>query len=277
MGNKEIVQRYWDGKWNARRPETLDELLSPDVVCHGPVEIRGREKYKQVFVSFLSAFHNTRVTFEDLIEQGDKVVARVILTGVHGGDLPDVPATDRTFRLPATIVFRVVEGKIVEENEAYDELDLMRQLGMKLVPEREEDEAIGDLYKRFGAALESRNADEYASLFAQDGTVMLPNVPVITGRAAIREWVQRFLTSWRVEADTHVEEQEVAGRIGFRRWRASGRYAPLARGEPVPIDQKYLDVLTKDASGTWQFAAHMVSSNTKEQFSWDWDHRRGSL
>lgn len=33
--NKAIVQRYWDGKWNARRPEILDELQTPDVVYHG--------------------------------------------------------------------------------------------------------------------------------------------------------------------------------------------------------------------------------------------------
>jgi hypothetical protein len=74
VGNKDIVRRYWDGKWNARRPETLGELLAPDVVCHGPVEIGDREEYKQVYASFLSAFRNTRVTFRDLIEEGDKVV-----------------------------------------------------------------------------------------------------------------------------------------------------------------------------------------------------------
>jgi len=198
----------------------------------------------------------------------------VVFTGVHGGDLPEVPATGRTFRLPATVVYRLVDGKIVEENEAYDELDLMKQLGMKLVPEREEAKGVEDLYKRFGAAIASRNADEYAALFAEDGAVMVPDVPVIAGRAAVREWARRFLGSWRIEADAvHVDQLVVDGSLAFRRWKASGRYVPTAGGEPVPIDQKYLDVLTTGTSGTWQFAAHTESSNTKAQFNWDWDDR----
>ena len=58
MENKEIVKRYWDGKWNTRRPEILDELQAPDVVCHGPgLEMTSREEYKQAYGMFLAAFH----------------------------------------------------------------------------------------------------------------------------------------------------------------------------------------------------------------------------
>lgn len=139
MGNKEIVERYWGGKWNARRPEILDELQSPNVVYHGPgLEMTSLEEYKQAYGTFLSAFQNTEITVEDLVEEGDKVVSRVVLRGVHKGDLPDLPATGRSFTLPLTTIFRLVDGKIVEECEAYNELDLMTQLGMKLVPKETE-------------------------------------------------------------------------------------------------------------------------------------------
>jgi len=33
--NKAVVQHYWNGKWNERRTEILDELQTPDLVYHG--------------------------------------------------------------------------------------------------------------------------------------------------------------------------------------------------------------------------------------------------
>ena len=135
MENKDIVKRYWDGKWNTRRPEILDELHAPDVVYHGPgLDMTSLEQYKQVYGTFLSAFHNTEIIVEDLIAEGDKVVSRVVVRGVHKGDLPNLPATGRSFTLHLTTIFRLLDGKIVEECESYNELDLMQQLGTELVP-----------------------------------------------------------------------------------------------------------------------------------------------
>lgn len=135
MSNKELVKRYWDGKWNARDPAILDELQSADVTYHGPGhEINGVAEYKQVYGAYLSAFGDTELTIEDLIEEGDKVVSRVTVRGVHKGDLPDVPATGNPFSLSLTTTFRINDGKIVEEHESYNELDLLVQLGMQVVP-----------------------------------------------------------------------------------------------------------------------------------------------
>ena len=140
MENKQIVKRSWDGKWNARRPEILDELQAPDIIYHGPgLEMTSREEYKQAYGTFLSALHDTEIAVEDLIAEGDKVVSRVVLRGVHKGDVPDLPATHRPFTLSLTTRFRLVDGKIVEECEAYNELDLMTQLGMELVPKGSQD------------------------------------------------------------------------------------------------------------------------------------------
>ena len=137
MDNKDVVKRYWDGKWNARRPRILEELQTADVVYHGPgLEMTSLKEYQQAYGAFLSAFHDTEVAVEDLIAEGDKVVSRVVLRGVHKGDLPDLPATGRSFALTLTTIFRLVDGKIVEECEAYNELELMTQLGMELVPMR---------------------------------------------------------------------------------------------------------------------------------------------
>jgi steroid delta-isomerase-like uncharacterized protein len=137
--NMEVVKRYWEGKWNERRPEILDELQTQDVIYHGTsMEMNGIEEYKQVYSSFLSAFHDTQVTFEDLIAEGDKVMSRITIRGTHKGELEGMPPTGKTFTSSFFTVFRLVDGKIVEEWEIFDELGMMMQLGMELKPKEAE-------------------------------------------------------------------------------------------------------------------------------------------
>jgi steroid delta-isomerase-like uncharacterized protein len=133
--NKEIVKRYWNGKWKDRNPAILDELQTSDVVYNGPDgEIVGREAYIQIYNSYLSALHDTRITIEDLVAEGDKVVSRVVISGVQKGALGELPPTGKTVTLKLITIFLLADGKITEEWEAYDELGMMQQLGMELRP-----------------------------------------------------------------------------------------------------------------------------------------------
>jgi steroid delta-isomerase-like uncharacterized protein len=133
--NKDIVKRYWNGKWNERRPEVLDELQTSDVVYHGTsMQMNNLEEYKQVYSSFLSAFHDTKITIDEIIAEGDKVMTRVTLSGIHKGELEGMPATGNSATISTFTVFRLVDGKIVEEWEIIDELAMMMAIGMELKP-----------------------------------------------------------------------------------------------------------------------------------------------
>ena len=133
--NKEIVKRYWNGKWNERRPEILDELLTSDVVNYGTsMKINGLEEYKQVYGMFLSAFHDTHFTIEGIIAEGDKVMTWASMSGVQKGELEGIPPTGKTINISIFTVFRLVNGKIAEEWEIYDDLGMLQQLGMELKP-----------------------------------------------------------------------------------------------------------------------------------------------
>jgi steroid delta-isomerase-like uncharacterized protein len=137
--NKEVVRRYWNGKWNERRPEILDELQISDVVYHGTtMQMNNLEEYKQVYNAFLSAFHDTKVTIDDIIAEGDKVMSRITMSGVHKGELEGMPPTGNSFTFTGFTVFRIVDGKIAEEWEIIDMLGMMTQLGMELKPKERE-------------------------------------------------------------------------------------------------------------------------------------------
>ena len=83
---------------------------------------------------YLSAFHDTHITIEELIAEGDKVMSRVSVTVTHKGDLGELPATGNTATATLFTVFRLINGKIAEEWEVMDELGMMQQLGMELKP-----------------------------------------------------------------------------------------------------------------------------------------------
>lgn len=132
--NKSVVQSYWDGKWNERKPEILDELLTQDVIHHGSSEINGIEEYKQIYGMYLSAMGETQIKVEQLVAEGDRVVSLVRIKGIHNGPLGDIPPTGKEINVRGLTVFRLVDGKIAEEWEILDELAMLTQLGLELVP-----------------------------------------------------------------------------------------------------------------------------------------------
>jgi len=133
--NKEVVKRYWNGKWNERRPGILDELQTQNVVYHGTsMEMNGLEEYKKAYGVFASAFHDTQLTIESIVADGDKVMTQVKMRGTHKGDFEGIPSTGKAITLSAFTVFRLIDGKIAEEWEILDELGMMAQLGMELKP-----------------------------------------------------------------------------------------------------------------------------------------------
>ena len=135
MSNEEIILRYWDARWNQRDPALVSELLTPDISFQSPhAKASGLQEYGEVHAELLAAFTQTKVTIEELIEHGDKVATRVELRGVHSGDSLGFPATGKPFRVTMMAIFRLQDGRIAEQYQTYDALDLVTQLGMEVVP-----------------------------------------------------------------------------------------------------------------------------------------------
>lgn len=80
--NRTIVSRFYEEVWNGGDMVAADELIAPTFICRGtrPGEALDREEFKQ-YISKLRANLNFRHTVEDIVAEGDTVVAR--LTG-HG-------------------------------------------------------------------------------------------------------------------------------------------------------------------------------------------------
>jgi steroid delta-isomerase-like uncharacterized protein len=134
--NKALARRAWE----IVSPDNLDlieKVYSADLVWHEPdQEVRGIEEGKRYVSEALTAFPDSRVTVEDVIAEGDKVVTRYTIHGTHRGETEEFgPPTGKQVKLEGITIHRIEDGKIVEEWERYDNLSILQQLG--LVPEQQ--------------------------------------------------------------------------------------------------------------------------------------------
>ncbi|MEU6772346.1 ester cyclase [Streptomyces sp. NPDC046759] len=109
----------------------VDELVAPDALFHAPVptDMTGVRALKHVWAVLLRAFPDIHVATEDVIAEGDKVVARNTVTGTHRGEFQGVPPTGRSVTYGEIFVLRFEAGRIAEIWGVVDVLSQMRQLG----------------------------------------------------------------------------------------------------------------------------------------------------
>lgn len=133
--NNDIAHRFFTSAWNDGNLQVIDELIAPDAVDHSTVGGKekselGGESFKQIITMFRAAIPDIKLTIEDEIFAGDKVVHRWNLEGTNTGPLMGIPPTNKKVRFTGTTIVRMRDGKIVERWTNVDELGLLQQLGV---------------------------------------------------------------------------------------------------------------------------------------------------
>jgi serine phosphatase RsbU (regulator of sigma subunit) len=128
--NKASFGRYLEEAWNQSNLDVVDEVIDcylshqPD----GSVLERGPEDVKRFVGEFRSAFPDLRISPDDQIAEGDKVVSYGTIRGTHQGEFRGMAPTGEEREIKGMAVFRFSsEGKVVESWDSYDQLSLMRQ------------------------------------------------------------------------------------------------------------------------------------------------------
>jgi steroid delta-isomerase-like uncharacterized protein len=131
--NRALLGKLMEGVFNQGATDLVDELVAPDFVDHEelpPGLPPGREAIKQLYVAFASAFPDFNITVDDMIAEGDKVVARSTWTGTHKGEFMGIPPTGRSVSFGVIDIVRIEGGRIVEHWGQMDNAGLIQQLGV---------------------------------------------------------------------------------------------------------------------------------------------------
>lgn len=136
--NIQLMRRWFQEVWNEGQIQTVHELLSPDAVATGQrgaeKEIRGPEEFVKFVREIRGAFPDIKVNVEDVFGAGDKVVLRWSAIMTHTGDALGLPASGQTVRSRGITITRIVDGKIVEGWDNWDQLGMLEQIGVYKQP-----------------------------------------------------------------------------------------------------------------------------------------------
>ena len=134
--NKAIVSRCIEEAFNRHNVAALDEFLAPNVDHHSlpPGVPRDREGFKQFVGMLLTAFPDLRITIEDMVAEGDRVVARATTSGTQSGGFMGMPPTGKQATWTEMFIWRIDGRKAVEMWAELDRMGMMQQLGVIGMP-----------------------------------------------------------------------------------------------------------------------------------------------
>jgi steroid delta-isomerase-like uncharacterized protein len=113
-----------------------------DLIADGFVEheelpdlVPGKEGVKEFFRMYLEAFPDLHMEVQDLIADGDKAVARVVVTGTQTGEFMGVPASGKRIEVPLIDIMGFDDaGKVCDHWGVMDMLSMLQQLGVVPAP-----------------------------------------------------------------------------------------------------------------------------------------------
>lgn len=117
------------------------DFYDDSLTIHGfPPNLPANKEGFKEFIYFLwKAFPDVRITFEDIIIEGNKVACRYNLTGTHTGEFrlsiyrlvgKFIGPTNKKFNIDGMTVFTFRDSKCIERWNLVDMMSLMEQLGM---------------------------------------------------------------------------------------------------------------------------------------------------
>lgn len=114
-----------------RNLTALDEYLARDLVDHGRSNPSGDlAGARRAFSTVLEAFPDARISVDQLLADGELVVARCTLRGTNRGPLLGAAPTGRSICVTGIDIARFTGDKIAEHWEEWDWLGMLEQLGL---------------------------------------------------------------------------------------------------------------------------------------------------
>ena len=121
----------WYDAFNTKDPRLVDQILSEDWedIPAAPGQPPGREGMKHLIVQLTTTFPDLKVTNEEILQEGNKVIVRSQLTGTQRGDFVGLATKNRAVNIMAIDIHEFRDGKIVRTWHTEDWLSGLHQLG----------------------------------------------------------------------------------------------------------------------------------------------------
>jgi steroid delta-isomerase-like uncharacterized protein len=122
----------WYQAFDRKEPQLLDQILSDDWVDipSPPGTPPGPAGVKPIFARLTTTFPDLKLTIEDILQDGNKVVVRARMTGTQEEAFMDFPSKNRKIDIQVVDIHEVKDGKIIRTWHTEDWMNGLRQLGV---------------------------------------------------------------------------------------------------------------------------------------------------
>lgn len=124
--NKQVVRGYIQEVINGDHWEAWDRYFHAEIGFNGR-RVDRLEMQRQV-ASFKAAYPDMKLSIEEQIAEGDRVVTRVTCQGTHLGTDEGIPPTGRRVSYTGIAIDRIKDGKVVEMRYLGDTWKRMQQI-----------------------------------------------------------------------------------------------------------------------------------------------------
>ena len=134
--NKKLVRTYTQTIFNEHHTDRASDFLAREVKWHGGTlgTAEGVDNVAALVSGFIAALPDLTATEKDIVAEGETVAVRYVVEATHKGNLLGIPATGRRVHWEAVDVYRLSNGKIVEEWAADDMLAILVSLDVYTPP-----------------------------------------------------------------------------------------------------------------------------------------------
>ena len=120
--NKAVAMRVFDEIFNRGKFEVADEIYAPDFQNHGLHQSVDLKTDQDAVHAEKKAFPDLRMSVQQMIAEGDKVAVLWTFQGTHtGSGYEGLPATGTRVEIRGITIWRMVDGRIVEEWSSFSE------------------------------------------------------------------------------------------------------------------------------------------------------------
>jgi steroid delta-isomerase-like uncharacterized protein len=129
--NSALIREYTKLVFNEHDGAAAVHFMASDAQWHGGTlgTITGATNIAGMLTGFFAALPNLVATEQSMVADESGVAVRYVVEATHQGELFGIPATGRGVRWDAIDVYRISDGKIVEEWAADDMAAVLHQLG----------------------------------------------------------------------------------------------------------------------------------------------------
>jgi steroid delta-isomerase-like uncharacterized protein len=127
---KAVARRVFEEIFNQGRFEVADEIYAKDFINHGVSRDVGLKEDQEAARGWRSAFPDLKMTVDMTIAEGDLVAVLWSGSGTNTGEGNGLPATGKKLSGRGITIWRISGGKIREEWSEFDQLRILKGLGL---------------------------------------------------------------------------------------------------------------------------------------------------